>query len=281
MKQERLEGLLQRARPYLPGLPEEVRLLPWPEEADPRIAGLALEAEGGIALRPGLRPDEEEQVALHELLHLAEPLLPERWVRVLDGILRYALERGLPPRDVPSLAWLSLQEAVERLAPPPPSDPGLFPGPLGGFYETIGVLPEQEAAQDPYYLLVQIEGGLPYTGWALERLWPEPPLTRREAARRIYRFAQEAGEEAWKKVEGLLGLDLFPEPALGRVRGIPKEVPPGRLRGVLRLTEAVLLDPGQGEAYEPPGAGDPEEVVAGLIAEGRLGWQEEQGSSSS
>ncbi|MEN2983391.1 MAG: hypothetical protein ABDH20_13185 [Thermus sp.] len=271
MKRKRLEALVQRARPYLPGLPEEVRLLPWPEETDPRIVGLASEAKGGIALRPGLRPDEEEQVALHELLHLAEPLLPERWVQVLDGILRHALEQGLPPRDIPSLAWLSLEEALERLNPPPPSDPGFFPGPLGGFYETIGVLPDREAAQDPYYLLVQIEGGLPYTGWALERLWPEPPLTRQGAVREIFRFAREAEEGAWQKVEELLGLDLFPEPAY-RVRGVPEDIPQGRLRGVLRLLEAVLPNPeGQGEAYEPPKAGEPEEVVAGLITARRLG----------
>lgn len=220
-----------------------------------------------------------ERVLLHELLHLAEPLLSEPWVRALEPVLHHALRNGLPPRDVPSLAWLSLEEASSRLLPDLPeeeeTDPLWFPGRLGPFYRALGVVPERELAEDPLYLFQQVSGGLPFgtTAWALERLWPPPAMTRREAALAIAWWAALATEKAWAEVERLLGRDGEMAFTGGPGNLHPAQlwyvpVPEERRKLTLSLVDAVLQ--GEGEAYEPPEVGLPEEVVAGLIATGRL-----------
>ena len=277
----RAEELIAKARPYLPGLPEEVKLLPWEEVAeeakDERILGLALRERRAIALRPGLEGEAWERVLLHELLHLAEPLLGEGWVLALEPLLHHAVFRGLPPRDLPSLAWASLEELEARLLPGLPLegfDPRLFPGRLGPFYHALGVIPERELADNPIYLLTQIAAGLPYGEgvWALERLWPEPPLTRRRAALALARRALEASREEWREVERLLGYsDGFPPQDLLGVDSQPLwhlPIPEERRSLTLLLVDTILE--GRGEAYVPPEVAFPEEVVAGLLATGRL-----------
>ncbi|WP_234554046.1 hypothetical protein [Thermus caliditerrae] len=141
-----MKGLIEAARPYLPGLPPEVEVVPWgktglghgrsPYLEDPRYLGLAFRDRPAIALRPGLEGEALERVVLHELLHLAEPLLSEGWTRALEPVLRYTLKAGLPPRDVPRLAWVSLEEAQARLLQDLPPIEGeearFFPGPGGG-----------------------------------------------------------------------------------------------------------------------------------------------------
>lgn len=268
------QSLIEKARPYLPGLPPEVEVLPWEGIEDPRFLGLAHRDRPALRLRPDLKGEDWERVLLHELLHLAEPLLSEAWVRVLEPVLHYALKAGLPPRDVPSLAWLSLEEAQARLLQDLPPIEGeearFFPGPLGPFWRALGVIPDPDLAEDPLYLFVQVAGGLPYglTVWALERLWVSPPLTRREAALRVAWRAALALEEEWKKVEKLLGRgeeSLLPETQsvhLGQLWWVP--VPEERRSLTLSLVDAVLE--GKGEAYHPPEEGLPEEVVAGMLA---------------
>lgn len=276
-----IQALIESARPYLPGLPPTVDLVPWRDTGleDPAYLGLAFRNRPTFALRPGLEGEALKEVVLHELIHLAEPLLSEAWTRALEPVLHHALRLGLPPRDVPSLAWLSLEELAERLLPGLPedaleADPLWFPGRLGSFYRALGVIPDQEMAEDPLYLFQQIAGGLPYgtTVWALERLWPEPPMTRRRAALEVAWRAATALEEEWARVEALLGRgeEDFPPQRMtvhpGQLWYVP--VPEERRSLVLSLVDAVL--DGKGEAYTPPETGLPEEVVAGMLAAGVL-----------
>lgn len=275
MNMEQKTDLIEAARPYLPGLPPYIELIPWQDTGieDPAYLGLAYRNRPAIALRPGLEGEALERVLLHELIHLAEPLLSEDWVRALEPILHHAIRQGLPPRDLPSLAWLSVEELEERLLPglPQNPDPNLFPGRLGAFWHAIGVIPTEGLAENPLYLLQQVAAGLSYgiTGWVLERLWPKPLTTRREAAIALAWRAATALDEEWRRVEELLGRDgeLFPmEVHPGQLWYIP--VPEERRSLVLSLVDAILDGPG--EAYEPPEAGLPEEVVAGMLASGRL-----------
>lgn len=272
-----IHKLIEQARPYLPGLPPEVEVLPWNRVApgDDRVLGLAHRSEPAISLRPGLEGEALERVLLHELLHLAEPLLPEDWVLVLEPILHRAIKQGLPPRDVPSLAWVSLEELEARLLPGLPGedlDPDFFPGRLGAFWQAMGVIPNAELAESPLYVLQEIAGGLPFgtTVWALERLWPSPPLTRREAALAVAWRAALATEEEWARVEKLLGWDeaLFPGRSFHPSSLWYVPVPEERQQQALSLVDTILE--GRGEAYIPPEEGLPEEVVAGMLAVGRL-----------
>lgn len=276
-----LRELIEAVRPYLPGLPPEVEVVPWERVrgVEEHHLGLAFRSRPALSLHPDLEGEALERVLLHELLHLAEPLLSEPWVRALEPVLHHALRNGLPPRDVPSLAWLSLEEASSRLLPDLPeeeeTDPLWFPGRLGPFYRALGVVPERELAEDPLYLFQQVSGGLPFgtTAWALERLWPPPAMTRREAALAIAWWAALATEKAWAEVERLLGRDGEMAFTGGPGNLHPAQlwyvpVPEERRKLTLSLVDAVLQ--GEGEAYEPPEVGLPEEVVAGLIATGRL-----------
>lgn len=276
-----LRELIEAVRPYLPGLPPEVEVVPWERVrgVEEHHLGLAFRSRPALSLHPDLEGEALERVLLHELLHLAEPLLSEPWVRALEPVLHHALRNGLSPRDVPSLAWLSLEEASSRLLPDLPeeeeTDPLWFPGRLGPFYRALGVVPERELAEDPLYLFQQVSGGLPFgtTAWALERLWPPPAMTRREAALAIAWWAALATEKAWAEVERLLGRDGEMAFTGGPGNLHPAQlwyvpVPEERRKLTLSLVDAVLQ--GEGEAYEPPEVGLPEEVVAGLIATGRL-----------
>lgn len=276
-----LRELIEAVRPYLPGLPPEVEVVPWERVrgVEEHHLGLAFRSRPALSLHPDLEGEALERVLLHELLHLAEPLLSEPWVRALEPVLHHALRNGLPPRDVPSLAWLSLEEVSSRLLPDLPeeeeTDPLWFPGRLGPFYRALGVVPERELAEDPLYLFQQVSGGLPFgtTAWALERLWPPPAMTRREAALAIAWWAALATEKAWAEVERLLGRDGEMAFTGGPGNLHPAQlwyvpVPEERRKLTLSLVDAVLQ--GEGEAYEPPEVGLPEEVVAGLIATGRL-----------
>lgn len=210
-----LRELIEAVRPHLPGLPPEVEVVPWERVrgVEEHHLGLAFRSRPALSLHPDLEGEALERVLLHELLHLAEPLLSEPWVQALEPVLHHALRNGLPPRDVPSLAWLSLEEASSRLLPDlseeEETDPLWFPGRLGPFYRALGVVPERELAEDPLYLFQQVSGGLPFgtTAWALERLWPPPAMTRREAALAIAWWAALATEKAWAEVERLLGRD--------------------------------------------------------------------------
>lgn len=202
---------IEKARPYLPGLPPDIRLVPWDQVPHrPGDLGYAFRTEAAIALHPKLQGEALEAVLLHELLHLAEPRLSEDWVRALEPILQTAIRLGLPPRDVPSLAWVSTEELAERLLPGLRTegvDPDFFPGRLGAFWHTLGVIPTKTLEDDPLYVFQQIAGGLPFrtTLWVLERVWTPPPMTRREAALAVaWRAALALGEE-WRKVEELLG----------------------------------------------------------------------------
>lgn len=192
-------------------------------------------------------------------------------------MLQAAIRLGLPPRDVPSLAWVSAEELAEHLLPglrTEDVDPEFFPGRLGAFWRTLGVIPTHGLEEDPLYVVQEIAGGLPFgtTVWALKRLWPKPPMTRREAAIAVAWRAALALDEEWRKVEELLGQngELFPMGTFkvhpGQLWYIP--VPEERRSLVLSLVDAILDGPG--EAYEPPEAGLPEEVVAGMLATGRL-----------
>lgn len=266
---------IEKARPYLPGLPPDIRLVPWDQVPHrPGDLGYAFRTEAAIALHPKLQGEALEAVLLHELLHLAEPRLSEDWVRALEPILQTAIRLGLPPRDVPSLAWVSTEELAERLLPGLRTegvDPDFFPGRLGAFWHTLGVIPTKTLEDDPLYVFQQIAGGLPFrtTLWVLERVWTPPPMTRREAALAVaWRAALALGEE-WRKVEELLGRDeLMPsrlEFADPQVWYIP--IPQERRQTTMSLLDAILDD--RGEAYTPPEAGLPEEVVAGMLATGR------------
>lgn len=223
---EQKTDLIEAARPYLPGLPPYIELILWQDTGieDPAYLGLAYRNRPAIALRPGIEGEALERVLLHELVHLAEPLLSEDWVRALEPILHHAIRQGLPPRDLPSLAWLSVEELEERLLPglPQNPDPDLFPGRLGAFWHALGVIPTEGLghgrspylAEDSLYLLQQVAEGLRYgiTGWVLERLWSKLLTTRREAAIALAWRAATALDEEWRKVEELLGQDreLFP-----------------------------------------------------------------------
>lgn len=272
LSMEALRELIEAARPYLPGLPPEVELVPWRKTGleDPRYLGLAFRDRPAVALRPGLEGEALERVILHELLHLAEPLLSEAWTRALEPVLHYALKAGLPPRDVPSLAWVSPEELAGCFSGLPEAHP-LFPGKLASLWQALGVMPTPGLEEDPLYIAQQIAGGLPFgtTLWALERLWAEPPLTRRRAALEVAWWAATALEEDWQRLLALLGRgEEFPE---SRVQIHPVHlwhipIAEGRRSLTLSLVEAVLEGPG--ESYTPPEAGLPEEVVAGLIAQG-------------
>lgn len=161
-----------------------------------------------------------------------------------------------------------------RLAPLPPVPKGeeeLFGGSLGPLYRAMGVLPDPSLAEDPLYLFQQVAGGLPHGewGWVVERLWPPPPLTRREALRRLVRFGLEAGEEAFLRIKRLLRPEeAFPDPPLEDPLLSRLGVHRARHPVLLTLMEAVRLE--EGEAYHPREAGLPEEVVAGMIVEGRV-----------
>lgn len=280
---EQKTDLIEAARPYLLGLPPYIELIPWQDTGieDPAYLGLAYRNRPAIALRPGLEGEALERVLLHELIHLAEPLLSEDWVRALEPILQTAIRLGLPHRDVPSLAWLSLEDLQARLLPDlltgqpqEDLDPRFFPGRLAPFWHTMGVIPTHGLEDDPLYVMQELAGGLPFgtTVWVLERLWPKPPMTRREAALAVAWRAALALDEEWQRAEEFLGQDgeLFPMGAFkvhpGQLWYIP--VPEERRSLVLSLVDAILDEPG--EAYEPPEAGLPEEVVAGMLASGRL-----------
>lgn len=277
-----LHALAEKARPYLPDLPPTELLSLHGEEVwegvDPRVQGFVrnhIPGDFRVAIRPGLPPEERERVILHELIHLAAPDLKEPWVRIMENILVYALERGLPPRDIASLADLSLEEAMARLDPPREVPEGFRAlagnSPYLPLYLALGVLPQAELASVPIYFLEQVAAGLPHTGWALERLWPEPPLTKREASRRMRRRLAGMGEEEWHRLLTLLHgdgelLGDFLTPI--EVPGWPL-LPPKRGNLYLSLRDALHEYSPPGEAYEPPEAGDPWAVVAGLLATGR------------
>lgn len=75
-------------------------------------------------------------------------------------MFRHALKAGLPPHDVSSFAWLSLEEAQVRLLQDLPPIEGeearFFPGPLGPFWRALRAIPEPDLAEDPLYLFVQV-----------------------------------------------------------------------------------------------------------------------------
>lgn len=283
MDEKTLRALANRARPYLKDLPPADLLGLHPEEAwegvEERVQGFVRgfsPEDYRVAVRPGLPPDEAERVALHELIHLAAPHLPEPWVRVLEALLVHALKRGLPPRDLVSLADLSMEEALERVAPPPEAPPEelydygedarYYP-----LYAAMGVLPDPELVAKPLYFLQQVAGGLPHTAWVLERLWPEPPLTKREAVRRIRRRIAEASEEEVEAMERLLGLDLLEGSGWVEDLALPGFPPLKGRRGHLaaNLVDAVYVESPPGEGYRPVEAGSPESVLAGLLVLGR------------
>lgn len=283
MDEKTLRDLAEKARPYLKDLPPADLLELYPEEVwegvEERVQGFVRNLSPGdyrVAVRPGLPPDEAGRVALHELIHLAAPGLPEPWVRVLEAVLVHALGAGLPPRDLVSLADLSMEEALERVAPPPEAPPKelydygedarYYP-----LYAAMGVLPDPELIARPLYLLQQVAGGLPHTAWVLERLWPEPPLTKREAARRIRRRVAEASEEELAAMARFLGLDLLEGSGWEEGLALPGFPPlKGRRAHVAgNLIEAVWVDSPPGEGYRPVEAGTIESVLAGLLVLGR------------
>ena len=136
----------------------------------------------------------------------------------------------------------------------------------------MGVIPTHGLEEDPLYVMQEIAGGLPFgtTLWALKRLWPKPPMTRREAATAVAWRAALALDEEWQKVEELLGRDESLSGSLNvpdsQLWYIP--IPQERRCTVLSLIDTILDD--RGEAYTPPEAGLPEEVVAGMLAMGKL-----------
>ena len=283
MDRQTLRALAEKARPYLKDLPPTDLLELHPEEVwegvDGRVQGFVRNLSPGdyrVAVRPGLPPDEAERVALHELIHLAAPELPEPWVRVLEEVLVHALRAGLPPRDLVSLADLSMEEALERVAPPSEAPPEELydygeDARYHPLYAAMGVLPDPELIASPLYLLQQVAGGLPHTAWVLERLWPEPPLTKREAARRIRRWVAEASEEEVAAVARFLGLGLLEGSGWEEGLALPGFPPlKGRRAHVAgNLIEAVWVDSPPGEGYRPVEAGTIESVLAGLLVLGR------------
>lgn len=283
MNEETLHLLAEKARPYLKDLPPTDLLGLHPEEVwegvDGRVQGFVRSfspEDYRVAVRPGLPPDEAERVALHELIHLAAPHLPEPWVRVLEALLVHALKRGLPPRDLVSLADLSMEEALERVAPPPETPPEGFydygeDARYYPLYAAMGVLPDPELVAKPLYFLQQVAGGLPHTAWVLERLWPEPPLTKREAARRIRRRIAEASEEEVAAMARFLGLDLLEGSGWTEGFALPGYPPLKGRQGHLaaNLVDAVYVESPPGEGYRPVGAGSPESVLAGLLVLGK------------
>lgn len=283
MDEKTLRALAEKARPYLKDLPPTDLLELHPEEVwegvDGRVQGFVRSFSAGdyrVAVRPGLPPDEAGRVALHELIHLAAPGLPEPWVRVLEAVLVHALGAGLPPRDLVSLADLSMEEALERVAPPSETPPEGFydygeDARYYPLYAAMGVLPDPELVAKPLYFLQQVAGGLPHTAWVLERLWPEPPLTKREAARRIRRRVAEASEEEVAAMARFLGLGLLEGSGWEEGLALPGFPPlKGRRAHVAgNLIEAVWVDSPPGEGYRPVEAGTIESVLAGLLVLGR------------
>ena len=283
MDEKTLRALAEKARPYLKDLPPTDLLELHPEEVwegvDGRVQGFVRSFSAGdyrVAVRPGLPPDEAGRVALHELIHLAAPGLPEPWVRVLEAVLVHALGAGLPPRDLVSLADPSMEEALERVAPPSETPPEGFydygeDARYYPLYAAMGVLPDPELVAKPLYFLQQVAGGLPHTAWVLERLWPEPPLTKREAARRIRRRVAEASEEEVAAMARFLGLGLLEGSGWEEGLALPGFPPlKGRRAHVAgNLIEAVWVDSPPGEGYRPVEAGTIESVLAGLLVLGR------------
>ncbi len=283
MDEKTLRDLAEKARPYLKDLPPADLLGLHPEEVwegvEERVQGFVRNLSPGdyrVAVRPGLPPDEAERVALHELVHLAAPGLPEPWVRVLEAVLVHALRAGLPPRDLVSLADLSMEEALERVAPPSETPPEGFydygeDARYYPLYAAMGVLPDPELVAKPLYFLQQVAGGLPHTAWVLERLWPEPPLTKREAARRIRRRVAEASEEEVAAMARFLGLDLLEGSGWVEGLALPGFPPLKGRRGHLaaNLVDAVYVESPPGEGYRPVEAGSLESVLAGLLVLGK------------
>ncbi len=128
----------------------------------------------------------------------------------------------------------------------------------------MGVIPDPELIAHPLYFLQQVAAGLPHTAWILERLWPEPPLTKREAARRIRRRLAEAPEEEVKAAERLLGLDLL-DPGWTEGFALPGYPPLQGRRAHLaaNLVDAVYVESPPGESYTPVEAGSPGERPGG------------------
>lgn len=58
---------IEKARPYLPGLPPDIRLVPW-DQVPHRLGdlGYAFRTEAAIALHPKLQGEALEAVLLHE-----------------------------------------------------------------------------------------------------------------------------------------------------------------------------------------------------------------------
>ena len=138
-------------------------------------------------------------------------------------------------------------------------------------YAAMGVLPDPELVAKPLYFLQQVAGGLPHSAWVLERLWPEPPLTKREAARRIRERIAEASEEEMAAMERLLGLDLLEGSGWVEDLALPGFPPLKGRRGHLaaNLVDAVYVESPPGEGYRPVEAGSPESVLAGLLVLGK------------
>jgi len=256
-----------RVAPYLPDLPPPEEIGVYEEDAwegmDERILGFARHSERKVAVRSRLEGEALELVIAHELLHLAAPDLPEEWVGVLDRILLHAVREGYPPRDLASLADASMEELLGRAGElPAGADAGLegYESPYLPLYLSLGVLPDPGMMERPVYLFQQIAGDLLSTDWLLRRLWASPPLTKREAKRRIRRRIASMTEEELGDLEALLGRDLFPRKPLELVGWPP--VPPERGGLLLALLDAVE---GEGEAWEPKEEGDPYEVIAGWL----------------
>lgn len=135
----------------------------------------------------------------------------------------------------------------------------------------MGVLPDPELVGKPLYFLQQVAGGLPHTAWVLERLWPEPPLTKREAARRIRRRIAEASEEEVAAMARFLGLGLLEGSGWGEGFALPGYPPLKGRRGRLaaNLVDAVYVESPPGEGYRPVEAGSLESVLAGLLVLGK------------
>jgi len=257
--------------PYLPDLPPPEEIGVYGEEVwegmDERVLGFARHQERAVAVRGDLEGEALELVIAHELLHLAAPDLPEGWVGVLDRILLHAVWEGYPARDLASLADVSMEEVLERAGElPVGADASIDIYPESRYlplYLSIGVLPDPELMERPIYLFQQIAGAPFLTDWLLRRLWASPPLTKREARRRIRRRIASMTEEEFRALESLLGRDLFPREPLELVGWPP--VPPERGGLLLALLDAVG---GEGEAWEPPEEGNPHEVAAGWVATG-------------